>query len=206
MTYKLPRIPKDHIPYILRTAADKVERDEPLDTGYSNRGSRHIEGEIVTTVLRAVADGKSPVKALVGNGVLPELHLDTIQRVEDATTKYGSRKVAYEKIASGAFKWRKPVKAPRTAGAVEKQYKRALKTERERWRRAYLSGRWPKFPAAAWRMSDSEIEAQIMNDKMTNASSARTYWHTRRDNELNSIRKATGWKVLPPWGGDKEPP
>src|SRR5580765_2327768 len=89
MPYKLPRIPKDHIPYILREAADKIERGEALKTGKSESGGRYIEGDMIACVLRAVAEGKSPIKALVGNGPVPKSVHAILKRFEDEFSNHG---------------------------------------------------------------------------------------------------------------------
>jgi len=210
---KLPRIPKDAIPNILQDAAKKIERGEPLLVGRSRIGDPYLEGAIVATVLRAVAaalaEGKDEIKLnlkeLYGEGSMPEHHLVKLKRFEEAFAKHGGNKTA----AFKAMARKAPLASSgkqRTYLAFQQDHKRALKAQRDRWRRAYLSGQWPNFPGSAWRMTDSEIEAQILADKMTDASSARTNLHARRNAELQVIRDLTGWKTLPQRKGDKSPP
>jgi hypothetical protein len=96
---KIPRIPKEHIPYILRCAAEKVERGEALLVGEVEPGVWRMEGDIVAVVLRAVADGRSPVRALTGAGPQRRSRHELLRRVAAETKKRGTQGKAIAAIA-----------------------------------------------------------------------------------------------------------
>jgi hypothetical protein len=212
---KLPRIPREYIPYILRRAADKAERGEVLLVGEVEPGTRRMEGDIVAVVLRAVADGRSPIKALVGDGPQPRSRHELIRRVNAEIRKYGTGRGAQAKAFAAIAKTDK-----RSAAAVKADFARAQKEERESWRRKYLAGRWPSF--RHWMLTDAEIDTQVEMDRTGctpagervdfakrwvdregNAVDPHAMYRRLRAEEMKQFTKLTGWKSPPRRDGDK---
>jgi hypothetical protein len=199
---KLPRIPKSDIRYVLEEIARKIERGDSLAHGDARGGGRYIERDIAVTVLRAVAEGRSATKALVGNGKLPQPRTAILQRVAAEMRKAGMGRGAQTKAFTAIAK-----QDGKRASAVKAEHKRAIRADRESWRREFLAGRWPGSPF--WDMTEAEIDDALASQpfRIESESGAeidpRLYYYARRDAEIANILRMTGWRSLPSRDGDK---
>lgn len=199
--YKLPYTPADIEPHILRDIAAKIERGEPLLTGYADQGVRYIERDIAVAVLRALADGGT-VASVLRIGAPRTPWQVTLARVSRAIQEHGTRAAAFKAIAKEDTERRISAltvldgsAAPISPDSVRRRFNRARAQEREYYRRAWCDGSFLScWPVDA---TDDEIAAEAAKDGFMEAEDEETMWRNRRDALRAQAKRLTGWKVLP---------